>query len=192
MQKTKKLLLSLMVCSSAFLFSQGRRDGQSSIQAEYGYMPTEQKKYDGAYMTKIGYSRVLGEKGFMLKGDFFYQDYQVDYLDNQYLPYQKYGISANVGYSYEKLYPIFLNAWVGGYSAYENVNKGKDTDNLYSNKIPTKVKGFIYGLTGSAEVELNITNKLSLLVNYTQYYDLKSKFSESNYGLFGGLKLRLN
>lgn len=192
MQETKKLLLLLMVLSSTFLFSQGRRDGQSSIQAEFGYMPTTQNKYSGAYMAKIGYSRVLGEKGFMLKGDFFYQDYEVDYLDNQILPYQKFGLTANVGYSYERLYPFFFNAWLGGYGGYENVNNAKQHDNLYNNKIPTKVEGFIYGLTGSAEVEVNVTNKLSLLFNYTQYYDLKSKFSESNYGLFGGLKFRIN
>ncbi|CAA7393302.1 hypothetical protein [Chryseobacterium fistulae] len=143
-------------------------------------------------MAKVGYMRVIGDKGFLGKAEAFYQDYKVNYIDGQVLPYKRYGLNVNAGYSYEGLYPVLINGWLGAYGAYETANDGNQKDPKYNAEIPTNVKGFVYGISGSGEVEVVLVRKLSLLVNYTQYYDLKSKFSKSNYAFFGGLRYYIN
>lgn len=62
-------------------------------------------------MAIAGYNHVFGDKGFLGKVEAFYQDTKVGYTDNQVLPYQKYGLNVSAGYSYEGLYPVFLNAY---------------------------------------------------------------------------------
>ena len=171
--------------------AQGRRKNQSSISAEYGYILDKDDK-KGGYMVKGGYGRVFGDAGILGKAEFFYQDYQVSYIDNQILPYQKYGVNVSAGYSYEGLAPVFLNVYGGVYGAYEKANDGKTNDPLYNAEIPTKVTGFIYGISGSAELEFMLVRRLSLVANYTQFYDLKSEFSKSNFAFFGGLKYYIN
>lgn len=188
-----RLLIICMLFFSIVLNAQGRRKNQSSVHAEYGYMNTGSDSLKkGGYMAKIGYARVIGDKGFLGKAEAFYQDYKVNYIDGIVLPYQRYGLSVQAGYSYEGLSPVYLNGWFGAYGAYENVNKGNKKDPKYNAEIPASVKGFVYGLTGSAEVEYMFVRKLSLVVNYTQFYDLKSSFSESNYAFFGGLRYYIN
>lgn len=187
-----RILGLLFFCIGVFYNAQGRRANQSGVHAQYGYVASNDSLKKGSYMAIVGYNRVLGDKGFLGKAEAFYQDTKVSYIDNQYLPYQKYGINVNVGYSYEGLYPVFLNAYFGGFGAYETVNNGNQKDPKYNAQIPAKVKGFVYGLSGSAEIEVVLARKLSLLVNYTQFYDLKSEFSKSNYAFFGGLKYYIN
>lgn len=187
----KKHLLLLLVLFALMLNAQGRRDKQSAIHAQYGYV-MDKDSLTGGFMAKAGYSRVMGDKGFLGKVEGFYQDYKVTYLDNQILPYQKYGLSVSAGYSYEGLSPVFINGWLGAYGAFEKANDGNQNDPKFNAAIPAKVSGITYGLTGSAEVEVMLTRKLSFLVDYTQFYDLKSKFSKSNYAFFGGLKYYIN
>lgn len=187
----KRHLLLLLVLFAFMLNAQGRRDKQSAIHAQYGYV-MDKDSLTGGFMAKAGYSRVMGDKGFLGKVEGFYQDYKITYLDNQILPYQKYGLSVSAGYSYEGLSPVFINGWLGGYGAFEKANDGNQNDPKFNAAIPAKVSGITYGLTGSAEVEVMLTRKLSFLVDYTQFYDLKSKFSKSNYAFFGGLKYYIN
>ena len=187
--KTNFILLLLFFAITAN--AQGRRDKQGAINAQYGYI-MDKDSLTGGFMAKAGYSRVMGDKGFLGKVEGFYQDYKITYLDNQILPYQKYGLSVSAGYSYEALSPVFLNAWIGAYGAFEKANDGNQNDPKFNAAIPSKVSGISYGITGSAEVEVMITPKLSFLADYTQFYDLKSKFSKSNYAFFGGLKYYIN
>lgn len=187
-----RLLIVFMLFLSMVLNAQGRRKNQSAIHAEYGYMLNSDSLKKGGYMAKIGYMKVIGDKGFIGKAEAFYQDYKVDYIDGQVLPYQKYGLNVNVGYSYEGLYPVMLNGFIGAYGAYENANKGNQKDPLYNAEIPYNVKGFVYGISGSAEAEIYLIRRMSILLNYSQFYDLKSKFSKSNYALFGGLRFYIN
>ena len=47
-------------------------------------------------MAKIGYARVIGDKGFLGKAETFYQDYKSKtILINYVLPYQRYGLRAS-------------------------------------------------------------------------------------------------
>lgn len=187
----KKVLFLFLVLIAFSLNAQGRRDKQSSIHAEYGYtFPKDSAK--AGFMAKVGYGRVFGNKGILGKAELFYQNYEVGYLDQQILPYNKFGLNVNAGYSLEALYPVLINVYAGGFAGYETVNDGNDKDPKYNATIPYKIKGFTYGVSGSVEMEIFLIRNLSLLVDYTQFYDLKSKFSKSNYGVFGGLKYSIN
>lgn len=189
-----RILIIFMLIISIVINAQGRRKNESSIHAEYGYIPTKSADTlkEASFMAKVGYMRVIGDKGFLGKVEGFYQRSKVLYTGNQYLPYEKYGLNVSAGYSYEGLYPVLLNAYVGVYGAYEKANEGNEKDPLYNAKIPAKVKGFVYGFSGSAEVEVVLVRRLSLLVNYTQLYDIKSEFSKSNYAFFGGVRYYVN
>lgn len=187
----KRILFLALILTTVLANAQGRRKDQSFIYGEYGYSP-QKGDLKAGYMAKAGYGRVFGNNGFLGKAEAFYQNYEVSYIDGQILPYQKYGLNINAGYSYEGLYPVMLNVWGGAYGAYENANNGNQNDPLYNAEIPAKVKGFTYGLSGSAEAEIFLIRRMSLLMNYTQFYDLKSKFSKSNYAVFGGLRFYIN
>lgn len=171
--------------------AQSRRKDQSSINLQYGYV-LDKDDLKGGFMVKGGYGKVLGNKGIIGKVEGFYQKYDIKYLDDQILPYNKYGINVSGGYSYEGLVPVFINIYGGVFGAYESANDGKQYDPLYNSEISKNVKGFVYGLSGSIEVEFVLANKLSLIADYTQYYDLKSQFSKSNFAFFGGIKYYIN
>lgn len=187
----KHILFALFFSLGILAFAQGRRQNQSSIYAEYGYNPSKDDLKEGKTIL-AGYARVFGNKGFMGKAEGFYQDFEVGYLNNQVLPYKKYGVNINAGYSYEGFYPVMINAWAGGFGGYQEVNNGDKTAPLTKETIQEDVKGFVYGLSGSLEGEIFLTRKLSLLASYKQFYDLKSKFSKSNYGFFGGLRFYID
>lgn len=188
----KKIAITTFLLMAVSITAQGRRANQSAAQIAYGVMPDAEKSQGNSFMLKAGYSRVIGEKGFLGKAEAFYQKYGVGYIDEQILPYQKIGISAQAGWSFENLSPFFLNIYLGGFAAHETVNEGENKDLLYQAEIPEKVKGMTYGINGGVEAELIIYKNISLTVDYSQYYDLKSKFSETSYAIFGGLKFYFN
>lgn len=187
----KVIILGIFLMGGILAFAQGRREDQSTIQVQYGLIPSTED-FSSGKMVKMEYGRVIGDKGWLVKTGIFYQDYEVGYANKQSLSYQKYGLSATAGYTYEGLQPVFLNAYLGIYGGYEVVNKGIDIDYLHNAKIPKPVKGFAYGLTGSAELEVIIIRNFSFVVDYTQFYDLKSSFSKSQYAVFGGFKYYIN
>lgn len=185
----RKILIYAMVCFGIVANAQGRREGQNSIQGQYGYMPNK-GDLGGGTVLKLEYGRVIGEKGILGRSGVFYQDYKVAY-NRQLLPYQKYGVNVMAGYSYEGLYPVFLNAYIGGYAGYEIANKGVKKD-TYGALIPTNVNNFTFGIVGTAEMEVILWERIGAVIDYTQYYDLKSKFSKSSYGINAGLKIYLD
>lgn len=188
----KQAILTVMLFLNTIAFAQVRSADQSGIHAQYGYIFPKYDEHKSEFMAKIGYNRTFGENGYLGKAEAFYQNYNVGYTDGQTLPYQKYGVSAYAGYSFEKINPVLINAYAGAYGAYEVVNDGNSRDKLYNAEIPASVKGFTYGLTGSIELELILSRKFSFLADYTQYWDLKSKFSKSNGAVFGGIKFYIN
>lgn len=189
--KQKFLVLGLLLFSFV-AFAQGRRANQSGIHAQYGYIFPKFDDYQSEFMAKVGYNQTFGDKGFIGKAEAFYQDYNVSYSNNQILPYQKYGLAIYGGWSYEALHPVYINFYGGAYGGYEVVNDGNSKDILYNATIPTSVKGFTYGLTGGMELEVLLARRISLIADYTQYWDLKSKFSKSNGAVFGGIKFYIN
>ena len=180
-----KYFTALFVLITISLQAQGRRKNQASIHAQYGFT-------NNGSMIKAGYGKVFGDQGFLGKSEVFYQNYKVAYIDNQSLPYEKYGAGVSAGYSFERFSPFFINAWLGLYGGYEKINEGKEYDSKYHAPIPSKVKGMIYGVSGALEVEYNINRRFSIIADYSQFFDLKSEFSKSKFGIFGGLKYNLN
>lgn len=188
----KKTLTTALLIFGILTFSQGRRANQNAVQTSYGIMPDVDNTEQNSFMVKAGYSKVIGKKGFLGKTEIFYQKYGVGYIDLQTLPYQKIGISAQAGWSLENLSPFFVNFYLGGFGAHETINGGENKETLYQSEIPEKTKGITYGIAGGLEAEIIVYRNISFTVDYNQYYDLKSKFSETSYGLFGGLKIYLN
>ena len=186
-----KILFATFLLIGILANAQGRRKNQSTISGQYGYI-LDKDDLKGGFMVKGGYGRVFGDAGILGKAEGFYQKYDVKYLDNQILPYEKYGLNVSAGWSYEGLAPVMINFYGGVYGAFEKANGGNQNDPLYNAEIPVKVTGFTYGLTGSAELEILIVRRLSFVADYTQYYDLKSDFSKSNFAFFGGLKYYIN
>lgn len=189
--KRKLITAVMLILVSANLFAQGRIAEQYFINGAYGYV-MERDGIDAGSMGKISVGKLFGDYYWLGKAEISYQDYDVFYSDNQILPYNKYTLSIYGGYSYEDMAPVYLNAWLGGYVGKEEFNKGNEMEPKYDTKIPTNVKGITYGVTGSAEVEVMVLDGFSLTVDYTQYYDFRSKFSKANFGLFGGLRYYIN
>ena len=189
----RKLGLLILFAFSTLAFAQGRRNGQSAIHAQYGFMPSMTDAKENAFMFNAGYLKVFNEKGWLGKAEVIYAKYEVDYISQQKLPYERYGLNVQAGWTYEGLKPLYLNAYAGLFAGFEKINNGKDTDPLYNATIPEKVQGFTYGISGTAEAEVSIIpTKLSFIANYNQFYDLQSKFSKGNYGIFGGLRYYIN
>jgi hypothetical protein len=189
----KRQALFLFLLVSVLGFAQGRRNGQSGIHAQYGFMPSMSDTKEAAFMANVGYLKVFNEKGWLGKAEAIYGKYEVDYSNNQRLAYERYGVNVQAGWTYEGLKPVYLNAFAGLFAGYEKINNGNENDPLFNARIPDKVKGFTYGISGTAEVEVVlIPTKLSFIANYNQFYDMQSKFSKGSYGIFGGLRFYVN
>jgi len=182
----------LLIAGMATVQAQGRRAGQSSVQASYGYMPSMVDAKGDAFMLKGGYGLVFGDNGWLGRADFVYFKHPVKYTNNRLFPYEKYGINVQAGWSYEELHPVSFNGFAGIFGAYEKINNGNTEDLVYNNKIPYKMKQFTFGFSGTAEIEVMLIEQLSLTVDYTQFYDIISKFSKGRYAIFGGLKFYIN
>lgn len=168
--------------------AQGRVDGQNSVYAGFGFMPTQINNSTFAYRVKAGYVKLIGNSGFIAKADLGYSSYEVAYRDNLRLPFQRIHIDVMPGYSYEGLFPVMLNGFIGFYGAYEIINNGSRAIKNYSGEIPENINSFTTGFVGTAEIEVSIYQWLSVVVDFTQYYDLASKFSKGKYAIYGGLK----
>jgi len=192
----KKTFFFIAILIASAAFSQGRRDGQSGIHAQYGILPSMSNTKETAFMANLGYLKVFSgnnDKGWLGKAEAFYGKYEVDYRNNQRLDYERYGVNVQAGWTYEGLRPVYFNLFAGAFAGYEKVNKGSETFQYDNSLISKKVKGFTYGLTGSAEVEYAvIQTKLSLIANYTQFVDLKSDFSKGVPVIFAGIRYYIN
>lgn len=181
------MLIAVMVASATT--AQSRVDGQHSLSAEYGYILG---KDTSGSMVKLGYGRVIGDKGFLGKAELSYQSYKVKYVEKQILPYTRYTLNVSAGYSYEGFHPLYLNAYLGGFAGYEIINSGNNRSPVYKAIIPAEMKGFTYGVVGSVEGEFMFSENFSATLGYSQQYDLKSKFSKTNGAILGGLKYNIN
>lgn len=185
----KKILIGIVLLSATTAgMAQGRIEGQNSFHGQFGFMPTELGNDKFGFMAKAGYGRVLGSAGFMGKVELFYGQYQVKYKDDVMLPYNRFGIEIMPGYSYEKLYPLMINGYLGVFGNYETVNNGSHGLKDNTGVIVEKVESFNTGIAGSIELELWVLKNFSVLLDFTQYYDFTSKFSIGKYAFFGGIK----
>lgn len=104
---------------------------------------------------------------------------------------QQYGFSALIGWSPEKQirHPFFLNFLAGLYLGYDYGNKGKDIFSDYN--IPFDADKFNkvnYGFTTSMQGEINLSEKWSLIGDFTQIFRFNAEFGKYTYYISGGLK----
>lgn len=183
----KKTLFIVGLFTAMSVNAQGRRDGQSAIHANYGF-PLGKKGNQSEMMVKAGYSRTFGDKGILGKAEFFYKTYGVSYIDSNPLPYQMYGVNVNAGYSFEKLQYVYLTAYAGLYGGFEVVNKNNPKEPTHGQTINGELRGFRYGISASAEVEVPVIRNFSIIADYTQFFNLTSKFSKAIGTVNGGVK----
>lgn len=111
------------------------------------------------------------------------------YSDDIKIPYNDFslniGFSKNVFYNYQNTVNINLSA--GGIFGYETLNKGEKI--LSNGAIITSEAGFIYGAYAGFELDLALSDQLSLLVKANQFYHANSTLGE--FIPFAGLGFRL-
>ena len=190
----KKIAFLILVVLGTTSYAQ-RKAGGWAVQARYGLMEGkgQMNSFWGAFPEgqatsgAIGANVLIGNKGLMAEGNFFMNDYFVD-KDNFNLPYRLYGLNILGGWSYEGFRKIYLNFKGGGFIGIENVNNGKQTENIYEILLPNSVDAFTYGMLIIPEVEIKIWNKLSGLVSFSQYWNIGSKYSHFKYDVNLGVK----
>jgi hypothetical protein len=188
MGKIKIYILGMLLFAVAATgMAQGRTDGQNSVYADFGIVP-EHTGNNFAVSAKAGWAKVLGTKGFFGKVGVGYSNYEVGYLNNISIPYQRIHVDVMPGYSYVGLYPLMINGYLGAYGALEVVNHDKKGVEDHAENILEPTTNFTVGFVGTLEFEVNLSKNLSIVADITQYYDINSKFSKAKYAVYGGIK----
>ena len=184
-----KLLVGVLLLSIGS-FAQRKNDGWA-IQSHYGIMEGKGQMSNYASTASIGVNFFPGSRGYLVESNLMIHDYFVD-KDNLNLPYKLYGLNVMGGWSYENLSPFFLNLKAGAFVGIERINNGKDRDNLYGILLPIDVTKFTYGAVISPEAEIVIWKRLTGLLCFSQYWNIKSEVSEWKYSVELGIKWYLN
>lgn len=94
------------------------------------------------------------------------------------IPYNDFtfnlGFSKNVFYNYQNTFNININA--GGVFGYETVNRGEN--NLDNGSLILSKPGFVYGAFIGIDVDLFLTDQLSLVLKTNEYYHANSTLGE--------------
>lgn len=193
----RNFLLFTLVIASISLYGQ-RRDGVVAIHLHYGL--TEGKgqvsNFFGffnepkASMGGVGLSYILGNKGFLVDTNLFFQDYYVD-KDKLNLPYQLYGLNLQGGWSYEKIRFMYINLKAGGFIGLEKINNG-EKNGAYGIPLKNPVENFTYGVVLTPEVEIKLYRNLFLTLQGNQYWNIGSKYANLKFSTELGLKYYLN
>lgn len=182
-----KILGVLLFAFAATGMAQGRVDGRSSIYADFGIIP----KHTGnnfAFSAKVGHTIGISSEGFLGKIGLGYSNYGVGYLSDTSIPFQRIHLDVMPGYSYVGLHPLTINGYLGAYGAVEIVNNDSRQVKDRAENIVEAMTNFTVGFAGTLELELSIFDKLSVIADITQYYDINSKFSKAQYAVYGGIK----
>jgi hypothetical protein len=141
--------------------------GQSKSSFDIGGGYTQ----DG-FAASLGYNLGLGQMDYLklnVMGAF-----SNDEFEGQKIPINIY--SLDVGYYYQVIMTrsrsLFVGIGGGGTIGYETVNNGEDV--LPSGAIILNENGVIYGAFIGAEVDIFLSDKISLVVKGTEYYHLKT------------------
>lgn len=192
----KKIFFLVAIVINTITYAQ-RNDNAITIQAKAGVMETLKWKGDGKgelikdlpTTASLGVQWFIGQRGYFVEGNAIMQDFSINHTElNKAIPYQLYGLNIMGGWSFENLYPLYINLKAGGFGGYYTVNKGKKKEDVYGTTFTNPVEGIIYGVTGSAELEIIIWKQLAGVVSYAQYFYSNDKWIKWQYTAEVGLK----
>lgn len=183
----KKILVTMVMLISIGAYAQ-RQEGGLSLQARYGIMKGDGSVSSYASSASLGFSKMIGIKGYMFEGNVIFHDFKVPYEQiNQEFSRQFYGINVFGGWSYGDVKPFYFNLKLGGFGGYELVNNGnkKNDEGL---EFPMEVSTLSFGAVASPEVEVILSRQFTLSLAYSQYYNATSKWNKWQYSLELGVK----
>ena len=136
-----------------------------------------------------------GYSNLTLNGRINYTDQNLPTEYNEKMNLKQFGFSLLVGWSPENFLqePFFINIAAGGTVGYDYGNNGKPIFSDY--EIPFDAKKYnklTYGFVTSLQGEIAISDKLSFVADFSQYYRFKSLFGKSTYTITGGLVYYIN
>ena len=185
----RNFLLFTLVIASISLYGQRKENGWA-LQARYGIMEGKGETSGIASELNFGTSVTIGKRGALAEANLFLQDYYVD-KDNLNLPYKLYGLNALGGWSYEGVRNFYFNIKGGVFIGVENVNNGNTTESQFGTPLAHPINGFTYGFLVAPEVEIKVWDRLTLLVNFNQYWNRGSEYANWKYSVNAGLKYYL-
>lgn len=194
----KRIFILFALGIASFSLYGQRSDGVMAIQLHYGISEGrgQQNNFFGLFnepkasMGGIGLSYTVGNKGFLVDANLFFQDYYVD-KDKFNLPYQLYGINLQGGWSYENLEFMYINLKAGGFIGIEKVNNGEKTG-AYGIPLKNSVENFTYGVILTPEIEVKLYRNLFLTLQGNQYWNIGSKYANLKFSTELGLKYYIN
>lgn len=185
----KKVLVVLGLFLFCIISSYGqRRAGGYALKTSVGIMRGKGEILQEIGSTaSLGMSHIIGNSHFLVDVDFVLKDFSTEYQE-QNLYNRFYGMKLQGAYTIENLEPLYINFKVGGFAGFEQVNKGKLTENVYGIALPHPVDNFVYGVVASPEIEIILLRKLNFIVNYSQYFGISSKYTDLYYSVEAGIK----
>lgn len=182
MLKSNKYILKSIIFLFLVLFSK--------IESNAQY-PTSSVGFIGGY-AQDGYGLTLNFNYYVNRTDYVqgavYASFSKEYQRQFEIPYDMF--TTNFGYfkqiltNYRETYVV--NAGLGVLMGYEVVNNGISLLNTGAT-IDDKTN-FVYGGFGSVELEIPVTNKLSFMAKYSQFYHKNSDLGEFTMFAGGGIR----
>lgn len=178
--KALKIFIVLFLLSSS-VYAQFRQDGQMSISLEAGASTK-------GHSVRLSGQKIIKNTNSSIRFDsnYNYAKRNVRGLNDSI---ESNIINFGLAYSYT-IYDVFGDIllphfYLGGFMGYE--------DNKVKNKHLVKTKdGMGYGTYGGMELEFNISNSISLVTDFSYYYNLKSSLNKNLTQALVGVKFYLN
>ncbi len=185
----KKITLLLLLMISSITFGQ-RYSDEFSYSLKSGVVSGS--TYGNFYGTSIGASYIIGTEGYMADANIGYYTSDIKF-GQTHLPYKLFSLEVLGGYTIEEdsLYPFYFNFKTGMSFGYEFVNNGGHYETLYFSKLPYPTNSFACGVILNPEAEIILTDNLTGTINFSQYFDLLSRYQKNYYTTFLGIKYYL-
>lgn len=183
--KTIALFFLFSILGGGILSAQFRQAGQGSIALQAGAATK-------GYYIDLSYQKLLGNNGSAarLDADYTYTKQKVSSI-NKSMESDLLNLGSAYSYTFYDLFgeTVLLQPYLGAFIGYEK-NK---IDKEYLDLITTKLNdGLNYGLYGGVELEFVLSHKVTLILNGSHYFSLKSKINENISKAGAGIKFYIN
>ena len=176
------ILLLIFICGAKQSTAQMRFKNQNAIAINGG---AATKGYYG----NINYQRQISDKGSIIRGD-------IDYtFTSRNINVISGNIESNIttfgvaySYSLQNIFGnrFFVQPYLGGFGGFESYGIA---DSLAEFVDGSTDDGFVYGIYGGLELEYNVSNSISITLNGSHSFNLKSDINDNITKGGGGLKI---